>query len=57
MQKEGKFLEVERRLRGRDEPLGLIEENMAKIWKIHMEKIINEENKYRVATKSRTNVN
>ena len=57
MQKEGKFLEVERRLRGRDELLGLIEENMAKIWKIHMEKIINEENKYRVATKSRTNVN
>ena len=45
MKKEGKDLEGGRCLRGGDGRLGFIEEDRAKIWKEHMEKIINEENK------------
>ena len=45
MKKEGKDVEGGRWLRG-DGQLGSIEEDRAKIWKKHMEKIINEENKW-----------
>ena len=45
MKKEGKDVEGRRCLRGRDERLGFIEEDREKIWKEHMEKIMNEENK------------
>ena len=41
-----KDVEGERCLRGRDGRLGFIEENRAKIWKEHMEKIMNEENEW-----------
>ena len=44
MKKEGKNLEGGRCLRGRDGRLGFIEEDRAKIWKEHMEKIVNEVN-------------
>ena len=46
MKKEGKDVEGGRCLRGRDERLGFIEENRAKIWKELIEKIMNEENKW-----------
>ena len=45
MKKEGKDLEGGRCLRGGNGRLGFIEEDREKIWKEHMEKIINEENK------------
>ena len=45
IKKEGKDLEEERCLRGRD-GLGFIEEDRAKIWKEHMEMIRNEENEW-----------
>ena len=44
MKKEGKDVEGGRCLRGGDGRLGFIEEDRAKIWKEHMEKIMNEEN-------------
>ena len=44
MKKEEKDLEGGRCLRGRDGPFGFIEEDRAKNWKEHMEKIMNEEN-------------
>ena len=37
-------MEGGRCLRGRDGRLGVIEEDRAKIWKEHLEKIMNEEN-------------
>ena len=46
MKKEGKDLEGGRCLRGSDGRLGFIEEDRAKIWKEHMEKIMNEENEW-----------
>ena len=46
MKKEGNGVEVGRCLRGSDGRLSFIEEDRAKIWKIHMEKIINKENKW-----------
>ena len=46
MKNEGKDVEGGRCLRGRDERFGFIEENRAKIWKDHMEKIMNEENEW-----------
>ena len=46
MKKEGKDVEGGRCLRGGDGRLGFIEEDRAKIWKEHMEKIMNEENKW-----------
>ena len=46
MKKEGKGVEGERCLRGRDGQLGFIEKDWVKIWKEHMEKIMNEENKW-----------
>ena len=46
MKKEGKDVEGGRCLRGGDGRLGFIEEDRAKIWKKHMEKIINEENEW-----------
>ena len=39
-------MEGERCLRGGDGRLGFIEEDRAKIWKKHMEKIMNQENKW-----------
>ena len=45
MKKEGKDVEGGRCLRG-DGRLGFIEKDRAKIWKEHMEKIMNEENKW-----------
>ena len=44
MEKEGK--ERGRCLRGRDGHESFIEEDRAKIWKEHMEKIMNEENEW-----------
>ena len=41
MKKEGKDLEA-----GRDGRLGVIEQDRAKIWEEHMEKIINEEKEW-----------
>ena len=46
MKKERKDVEGGRCLRGGDRQLGCIEQDRAKIWKEHMEKIINEENKW-----------
>ena len=46
MKKEGKDVEGGRCLRGGDRRLGFIEEDRAKIWKEHMKKIMNEENKW-----------
>ena len=46
MKKEGKDVEEGRCLRGGDGRLGFIEEDRAKIWKEHMEKIMNEENEW-----------
>ena len=46
MKKEGKDVEGGRCLRGIDRRLGSIEEDRAKIWKEHMEKIMNEENEW-----------
>ena len=46
MKKEGKDVERGRRLRGGDGQLGFIEEDRAKIWKKHIEKIMNEEKKW-----------
>ena len=46
MKKEGKDVEGGRCLRGGDGRLGFSEENRAKIWKEHMEKIMNEENEW-----------
>ena len=46
MKKEGKDVKGARRLRGREGRLGFIAENRAKIWKEHIEKIMNEENKW-----------
>ena len=46
MKKKGKFVEGGRFLRGGDGRLGFIEEDRAKIWKEHMEKIMNEENEW-----------
>ena len=44
MKKEEKSVQGGRCVRGRDGLLGFIEEDTAKIWKEHMEKIVNEEN-------------
>ena len=44
MKKEGKDVEGERCLKGRDGQFGFIKEDRTKIWKEHMEKIMNEEN-------------
>ena len=41
MKKQGKDVEAGRCLRGRDGRLGFIVKDMAKIWKEHMEKIMN----------------
>ena len=46
MKKEEKDVEGGRGLRGGDGPLSFIKEDMAKIWKEHMEKIMNEENEW-----------
>ena len=46
MRKEEKDVERGRCLRGGDGRLGFSEEDRAKIWKKHMEKIVNEENKW-----------
>ena len=46
MKKEGKDLEGKRCLRVRDRRLGFIEGDMAKVWKEHVEKIINEGNEW-----------
>ena len=46
VKKEGKNVEGGRCLRGGDGQLGFIEEDTAKIWKEHMEKIMNEENEW-----------
>ena len=46
MKREGKDVEEGRCLGGRDRRLGFIEEDRAKIWKEHMEKIMNEENEW-----------
>ena len=46
MKKERKDVEGGRCLRGGDGRLGFIEENMAKIWMEHMEKIMNKENEW-----------
>ena len=46
MKKEGKDVERGRCSRGRDRRLGFIEEDRAKIWKKHMEMIMNEENEW-----------
>ena len=46
IKKEGKDVEGGRCLRGEDGRLGFIEEDRAKIWKEHMEKIMNEENEW-----------
>ena len=46
MKKEGKDVEGGRCLRGGDGRLGFIEEDRAKIWKEHMEKIMIEENEW-----------
>ena len=46
MKKEEKDVEGGRCLRGGDGQLGFIEEDRAKIWKEHMEKIISEENEW-----------
>ena len=44
MKKEGKDVEVGRCLKGTGGRLDFIEEDREKIWKEHMEKIMNEEN-------------
>ena len=46
MKKEGKDVEGGSYLRGGDERLSFIEEDRAKIWKEHMEKIMNEESEW-----------
>ena len=46
MRKKGKDVEGGRCLRGRDGQLGFSEKDRAKIWKEHMEKIMNEENEW-----------
>ena len=46
MKKEGKDVEGGRCLRKGDGRLGFIEEDRAKIWKEHMEKIMKEENEW-----------
>ena len=46
MKNEGKDMEGERCLRGGDGRLGFSEEDRAKIWKEHMEKIMNKENEF-----------
>ena len=44
--KEGKGVDGGRCLKGRNGGLGFIEEDKAKMWKEHMEKIVNEENEW-----------
>ena len=44
MKKEGKDVEGRRCLTGKDRRLDVIEKDRAKIWKQHIEKIMNEEN-------------
>ena len=44
--KEGNDVEGRRCLKGRDERSDFIEDDRAKIWKEHMEKIINEKNEW-----------
>ena len=46
MKKEGKNLEGQKCLRGRDEPLGFIKKDWANIWKKYMKNIMNSENKW-----------
>ena len=46
MKKKGKDVEGGRCLRGENRRLGFIEEDRVKIWKEHMEKIMNEENEW-----------
>ena len=46
IKKEGKGEEGGRCLRGRDGRLSFVKEDREKIWKEHMEKIMNEENKW-----------
>ena len=46
MKKEGKNLKGERCLRGSDGQLGFIKEDREKVWNKHLEKIMNEENKW-----------
>ena len=46
MKKEGKDVEGGKCLGGGDSRLSFTEEDRAKIWKEHMEKIMNEENKW-----------
>ena len=46
MKKEGKNVEGRRCLRGSGRRLNIIEEDRGKIWKEHMEKIMDEENKW-----------
>ena len=46
MKKEGKDVEGGRCLRGGDGRLGFIKEDRAKIWKEHIENIMNEENEW-----------
>ena len=46
MKKESKDVKGGRCLRGREEQFGFIEEDRAKIWKEHMEKIMNKENEW-----------
>ena len=48
MKEEGKHLKRGRCLRGRDGRLHFIEEDRAKIWKKHMEKIVNGESVLRI---------
>ena len=46
MKKERKDVEGGRCIRGSDRRLGFIEEDRTKIWKEHMEKIMNDENEW-----------
>ena len=46
MKKEWKNVEGKKCLRGRDGQLGFIEEDSMKLWKEHMQKIMNGENKW-----------
>ena len=46
MKQEGNDVEAGKCLRGRDRRLGFIEEDRAKIWMEHIEKIMNKENEW-----------
>ena len=52
MKKDGKDIEGDRCMRRKNERLGFSEKNRKRIWKNHMEQIINKENDWDHMTKA-----